>query len=49
MINHLINELVNYGLKNGLIDLADEVYVTNSLRLTAAITFFIAAVHLMQN
>ena len=31
MINHLINELVNYGLKNGLIDLADEVYVTNSL------------------
>ena len=27
MINHLINELVNYGLKNGLIDLADEVYV----------------------
>ena len=31
MINHLINELVNYGLKNGLIDFADEVYVTNSL------------------
>ena len=31
MINNLIQELVTYGLQNGLIDPADEIYVTNSL------------------
>lgn len=31
MINECINELVAYGLKRGLVDPADEVYVTNRL------------------
>ena len=31
MIQSLINELVEYGIQEGLIDLADEVYVTNRL------------------
>ena len=31
MIQNLIYELVNYGIKQGLVNLADQVYVTNSL------------------
>ena len=31
MINEYINELVAYGLNQGLVDPEDEVYVTNRL------------------
>ena len=31
MINNLIQELITYGLHNGLINPADEIFVTNSL------------------
>mgnify|MGYP006990131006 CR=1 FL=1 len=31
MINKLIQELIDYGTKNGLVDSADKVFVTNQL------------------
>ena len=31
MINKLINELINYGVKNQMIETDDKVYVTNRL------------------
>ena len=31
MIHNLIHELVEYGMRSGLIDAADKIYVTNRL------------------
>ena len=48
MINECINELVAYGLKRGLVDPADEVYVTNRLLELFRLTEHVESVVLMQ-
>ena len=43
MINEYINELVAYGLNQGLVDPEDEVYVTNRLLELFQLTLCLAA------